>query len=94
MTTREALYRLVDSIPAAQLDDARQRLEPLSDPLLVALANAPVDDEPTTPLVKVEALDASAAPRRLGFLADGIAVPDDFNRMGEAEIEALFGIES
>jgi prevent-host-death family protein len=43
------------------------------------------------PLVKVTALDAPAAPQRLGFLAGEIAVPDDFDRMGEAEIEALFG---
>ncbi|OFW13901.1 MAG: prevent-host-death protein [Acidobacteria bacterium RIFCSPLOWO2_12_FULL_66_10] len=44
------------------------------------------------PLVKVTALDAPCAPRRLGFLAGEIAVPKDFNRMGEAEIAALFGI--
>ena len=43
------------------------------------------------PLVKVTALDAPAAPRRLGFLAGEIAVPEDFDRIGEAEIEALFG---
>ena len=43
------------------------------------------------PLVKVAALDAPAAPQRLGFLAGEIAVPEDFDRMGEAEIEALFG---
>jgi antitoxin (DNA-binding transcriptional repressor) of toxin-antitoxin stability system len=43
------------------------------------------------PLVKVTALDAPAAPQRLGFLAGEIAVPDDFDRMGEAAIEALFG---
>ena len=43
------------------------------------------------PLVKVTALDAPAAPQRLGFLAGEIAVPDDFDRMGEAEIEALLG---
>ncbi len=45
MTTREALYRLVDSIPSAHLDDARRLLEPLADPVLAALANAPYDDE-------------------------------------------------
>ena len=45
------------------------------------------------PLVKVVALDAPAAPRRLGFLAGEIAVPDDFDRMGEAEIAAQFGSE-
>lgn len=44
------------------------------------------------PLVKVAALDAPATPQRLGFLAGEIAVPKDFDRMGEAEIAALFGI--
>lgn len=43
------------------------------------------------PLVKVLALDAPSKPQRLGFLAGEIAVPDDFDRMAEAEIEALFG---
>lgn len=46
------------------------------------------------PLVKVAALDAPAAPKRLGFLAGEIAVPRDFDRMGEAAIAALFGIKS
>jgi len=46
------------------------------------------------PLVKVAALDAPAAPQRMGFLAGEIAVPDDFDRMGEAEIAALFGLEA
>jgi prevent-host-death family protein len=43
------------------------------------------------PLVKVAALDAPAQPQRLGFLAGEIAVPKGFDRMGEAEIAALFG---
>jgi prevent-host-death family protein len=45
------------------------------------------------PLVKVVPLDAPAAGqvKRLGFLAGQIAVPDDFDRMGEAEIKQLFG---
>jgi prevent-host-death family protein len=43
------------------------------------------------PLVKVAPLDAPAAPQRLGFLTGEIAVPEDFDRMGEAEIDALFG---
>ena len=42
------------------------------------------------PLVKVTALEAPPEPRRLGFLAGEITVPEDFNRMGEAEIAALF----
>ena len=43
------------------------------------------------PLVKVAALDAPRVPRRLGFLAGEIAVPNDFDRMGAASIAALFG---
>jgi len=43
------------------------------------------------PLVKVAALDAPPAPKRLGFLAGEIAVPEDCDSMGEAEIAALFG---
>ena len=44
------------------------------------------------PLVKVTALDAPVAGKikRLGFMAGQIAVPDDFDRMGSAEIERLF----
>jgi len=44
-----------------------------------------------TPLVRVTALAAPAPPQRLGFLAGEIAVPEDFDRMGAAEIAALFG---
>ncbi len=45
------------------------------------------------PLVKVVPLETPAAgpPRRLGFMAGSIAVPDDFDRMGAAEIEEAFG---
>jgi len=43
------------------------------------------------PLVKVVALDAPAVAQRLGFLKGEISVPDDFDRMGESEIAALFG---
>jgi prevent-host-death family protein len=46
------------------------------------------------PLVKVIPLDAreAAIPRRLGFLAGEVAVPDDFDRMGQDEIERQFGV--
>jgi prevent-host-death family protein len=45
------------------------------------------------PMVKVMPLDApsSGEIRRLGFMAGQIAVPDDFDRMGTAEIDELFG---
>jgi prevent-host-death family protein len=46
------------------------------------------------PLVKVSAVEAPTQPQRLGFLKGEIEVPDDFDRMGEIEIAALFGIDA
>jgi prevent-host-death family protein len=44
------------------------------------------------PMVKVTAIDVPepAQRRRFGFMAGQIKVPEDFNTMGAAEIEALF----
>lgn len=44
------------------------------------------------PMVRVTALAAPLGKqiKRLGFLAGQISVPDDFDRMGEAEIERMF----
>jgi prevent-host-death family protein len=44
------------------------------------------------PMVKVSALEHPAAheQRRLGFLAGQIQVPEDFDQLGAAQIEALF----
>ncbi len=45
------------------------------------------------PLVKVVALDTpdATARRPLGFMQGEISVPDDFDRMGQDEIERMFG---
>jgi prevent-host-death family protein len=45
------------------------------------------------PIVKVTALSAPTGSevRRLGFMAGQISVPDDFDQMGQTEIERLFG---
>jgi prevent-host-death family protein len=44
------------------------------------------------PMVKVVPIDAPAAPKRLGFMRGAFTVPDDFDTMGQEEIEALFGV--
>jgi prevent-host-death family protein len=48
------------------------------------------------PLVKVVALEGEAPGRagRLGFLQGQLAVPDDFDRMGQAEIGRRFGAKA
>jgi prevent-host-death family protein len=45
------------------------------------------------PLVKVTALNApeGGQMKRLGFLQGQLAIPDEFDRMGDGEIEQLFG---
>jgi hypothetical protein len=42
------------------------------------------------PLVKAPAVKTQSKPHRIGFATGEFAVPDDFDRMFEAEIEALF----
>jgi len=42
------------------------------------------------PLVKVVPIDAPAAPKLLGFMRGAFTVPDDFDTMGQEEIEAMF----
>jgi hypothetical protein len=53
MTTKEALYRLIDELPERDLATAERLLEHLrdaqGDPVLHALLTAPEDDEPLTP---------------------------------------------
>lgn len=45
------------------------------------------------PVARLVPLDTPerGKPRRLGFMKGQLRVPDDFDRMGEQEIEALFG---
>lgn len=47
-TTKHELHRLIDVLPEDGLDDARQALEQLVDPFMLALVAAPFDDEPET----------------------------------------------
>ena len=57
------------------------------EPFIIARAGKPV-----VKVMAVEAPDAGV-PRRLGFLSGRVSVPEDFDRMGTAEIEALFEVE-
>jgi hypothetical protein len=46
--TRSDLHRLLDAVPDETLGAVQRALEPLADPFLLALATAPIDDEPET----------------------------------------------
>ena len=76
------------------MDEARTHLSRLVDaaaegmPFIITRAGKRAGK----PVVKVIAVEArvSGTPRRLGFLAGRISVPEDFDRMGSGEIEARF----
>ena len=54
------------------------------DTFIIARAGKPV-----VKVIAVKALNAGTT-RRLGFLAGQISVSEDFDRLGSADIEALF----
>lgn len=76
-------------VQTVNIHDAKTNLSRLieqasrGEPFIIAKAGKP--------MVKVVPLDQPPAVRRLGFMSGQFVVPDDFDRMGEAEIEQLFG---
>ncbi len=73
------------------IHDAKTQLSRLVDqaakgkPFIIAKAGKP--------LVKVTALDTPTGKqmRRLGFLIGPFSIPDDFDTMGQRQIERMFG---
>ena len=45
------------------------------------------------PVAKLIPVDAPRSAKRIGFLEDAFAVPDDFNEMGQGDILAMFGLD-
>ena len=72
------------------IHDAKTRLSELiaravkGEPFIIAKAGKP--------MVKVTAIEAAKEKpkKRIGFLKGQISVPDDFDTMGQEEIEAMF----
>jgi prevent-host-death family protein len=56
----------------------------LGDPFIIAKSGKP--------MVRVTRIDSPMAcvPKRIGFMGTNVSVPDDFNTMGAAQIEAMF----
>ena len=57
------------------------------EPFVIAKAGRPI-----AKVISVEAAEGGG-PRRLGFLAGEIEVPEDFDRLGSAEIARAFGLQ-
>ena len=76
MTAKEKLYHLIDELPESELHAAERFLEYLRDmgrcdPVLLALENAPFDDEPETEEERAAVQEAREA------LARGEVVSDE-----------------
>ena len=77
-------------MPTVNIHEAKTHLSRLvaraakGEPFIIAKAGKP--------LVKVTALDTPEVRKvkRLGFMEGQTTIPDDFDRMGEAEIERMF----
>jgi prevent-host-death family protein len=78
-------------MPTVDIHEAKRHLSRLID--AAAKGEPFVIAKGGKPLVKVMAINAPALgqAQRLGFMAGQLVVPDDFGRMGGAEIEWLFG---
>jgi|NGEPerStandDraft_13_1074530.scaffolds.fasta_scaffold22312_2 hypothetical protein len=75
MTAKEKLRRLVDALSEQEAEAALVLVEQRDDPMLQALAAAPIDDEPSSPEEDASARNAQEAYRR------GEATPaNDFKR--------------
>lgn len=75
------------------IHEAKTRLSQLlegvrrGEPFVIAKAGKPI-----AKVIAIETADAGG-PRRLGFLAGEIEVPDDFDQLGSDAIAEAFGTE-
>jgi prevent-host-death family protein len=78
-------------IETLNIHQAKTHLSRLLD--RVAKGGSVVIAKAGKPIARLVPMDApkGGKARRLGFMAGQLRVPDDFDRMGEKEIEALFG---
>jgi prevent-host-death family protein len=77
-----------DAMKTVNIHEAKTHLSRLveaaakGEPFIIAKAGKP--------LVKVIAIEAPAAPKRFDFMKGQFTVPDDFDTMGQQQIETLF----
>lgn len=76
-------------VHTVNIHDAKTHLSRLVDqaakgePFIIAKAGKP--------LVKVVPLEQPASMKRVGFMSGQFSVPDDFDTLGQVEIEEMFG---
>ena len=90
---REQAHLLLNAVPDEKIPKIRTLLASMVDPLAIAIANAPLDEEPLSTEEERELVEARAA------LAQGVGIPheeilkdfgltpEDWDRMGETPID-------
>ena len=76
-TTRERLREMLEAVPDDRIPDALAALQPLVDPVLLALLNAPEDDEEST-AEDIADLEATRAAYRRGETISHEAIRREF----------------
>jgi hypothetical protein len=91
---RQQVHFLLDALPEAKVPAVRGMLEAMLDPVSVALANAPIDDEPVSEEEAREIAEARASIARGEIvsneevLAEFGLKPEDFERMGRTPLDS------
>ena len=98
MPTKEDLHRLVDRLPDSEVPAAERYLEFLAvaghDPLLRALANAPLDDQPESDEERAAVGEARAELERGEVVSDAVlraflSAPEDDEPFTEEDEAAI-----
>ena len=97
ISATEAKQRFAAVIDAAQREPVRIRRQKRDVAVVLSAEDYErVSSQATeravagTDLTEILSASPEKKPKRLGFLAGQISVPDDFDRMGQREIERLF----
>jgi len=91
---KQEAHELIDRLSTGQVSAVVGLLEAMLDPVSVALANAPIDDEPVSEEEAREIAEARAAIARGEIvsneevLAEFGLTAEDFERMGRTPLEA------
>jgi hypothetical protein len=92
--TREQAHELINRMSTGQVSAVVGLLEAMLDPVSIALANAPYDDEPVSEEEARDIAESRAAYARGeavsndDVLAEFGLTADDFERMGQTPLEA------
>ncbi|HZD51291.1 MAG TPA: hypothetical protein VE178_21310 [Silvibacterium sp.] len=93
--TKQHAHELIDRLAPGQVSAVVGLLEVMLDPVAVALANAPYDDEPVSEEEAREIAEARASFARgegiphEDVLAEFGLSPEDFERLGRTPLEPL-----